>query len=103
MTCHLIYSQMCIKLYMFADDTNIFNIIKSPEEQDILQNYLDSLSVWSDKWLLKFHPEKFKVMHLGKADNTEYFYNLKEADVHTMNWHIVIYRGGKGSWCSYRW
>ena len=54
---------------MFAD-TKIFNIIKSPEDQEILQNDLDSLSVWSDKWLLKFHPEKCKVMHLGKADNT---------------------------------
>ena len=61
---------MCI--IMFADDTKIFNIIKSPEDQEILQN------VWSDKWLLKFHPEKCKVMHLGKADNTKYFYKLKE-------------------------
>ena len=67
---------------MFADDTKIFNIIKSPEDQEILQNDLDSLSVWSDKWLLKFHPEKCKVMHLGKADNTKYFYKLKEGDTH---------------------
>ena len=67
---------------MFADDTKIFNIIKSPEDQEILQNALDSLSVWSDKWLLKCHPEKCKVMHLGKADNTKYFYKLKEGDTH---------------------
>ena len=28
---------------------NICSIIKSPEDQEILQNDLDSLSVWSDK------------------------------------------------------
>ena len=61
-------------VYMFADDTKIFNIIKSPEDQETLQNDLDTLSMWSDKWLLKFHPEKCKVMHLGKAGDTEYSY-----------------------------
>ena len=75
-------SNILSDVYMFADDTKIFNIIKSPEDQEILQNDLDSLSVWSDKWLLKFHPEKCKVMHLGKADNTKYFYKLKEGDTH---------------------
>ena len=60
-----ILSDVC----MFADDTKIFKITKkSPEDQDILQNDLDTISVWSDKWLLKFHLGK-----LGKAENTEYF------------------------------
>ena len=56
-------SNILSDVYMFADDTKIFNIIKSPEDQEILQKDLGSLSVWSDKWLLKFHPEKCKVMH----------------------------------------
>ena len=66
-------SNILSDVYMFADDTKIVKIIKSPEDQEILQNYLDTLCVWSDKWLLKFHPEKCKVMHLGKAENTVYF------------------------------
>ena len=80
-------SNILSDVYMFADDTKIFNIIKSPEDQEVLQNDLASLSVWSDKWLMKCHPEKCKVMHLGKAENTEYFYKLKEGK-HTKNWHI---------------
>ena len=36
-------------VYMFADDTTIFNIITSPEDQEIIQNDLDTLSMWSDK------------------------------------------------------
>ena len=66
-------SNILSDVHMFADDTKIFNIIKSPEDQEILQNDLDTLCMWSDKWLLKFHPEKCKVMHLGKAGDTEYF------------------------------
>jgi len=27
---------------------------------------------WSDKWLLKFNPEKCKVMHIGHGLQTEY-------------------------------
>ena len=72
-------SNILSDVYMYANDTKIFNIIKSSEDQEILQNDLDTLSMWSDKWLLKFHPEKCKVMHLGKAGETEYFfYKLKE-------------------------
>ena len=44
--------------------------------------------MWSDKWLLKFHPEKCKVMHLGKAGDTQYFvYKLKEGDTY----HEITY------------
>ena len=73
-------SNILSDVYMFADDTKIFNIIKSPEDQDIIQNDLDIRSVGSDKWLLKFHPEKCKVTHLGKAGDTEYSYKLKEEE-----------------------
>ena len=75
-------SNILSDVYVIADDTKIVNIIKSPEVQDIFQNDLDSLSAWSDKWLLKFHPEKCKVMHLGKTENTEFFYKLEEGDKH---------------------
>ena len=75
-------SNILSDVYMFADDTKILNIIKSPEDQNILENDLDSLSMWSDKWLLKFHPEKCKVMNLGKAENTGYLCKLKEGDSH---------------------
>jgi hypothetical protein len=44
--------------YLFADDTNIFRLINSIDDQQILQNDLIKLENWSDKCLLKFHPEK---------------------------------------------
>ena len=35
------------------------------EDQDSLQDDLNKLVAWSDKWLLKFNPEKCKVLHIG--------------------------------------
>ena len=50
-------------VYMFADDTKVFKMINSPNDQHTLQNNLDYLTSWSIKWLLKFHPD---ICNLGK-------------------------------------
>ena len=56
--------------YLFADDTKIFNIIKSRDDSTILQEDLTKLEEWSDTWLLRFHPDKCKHMHIGKRMTT---------------------------------
>ena len=35
------------------------------------------MNAWSEKWLLKFHPEKCKTMRIGKSKVNEYKYRLK--------------------------
>jgi hypothetical protein len=51
--------------YLFADDTQIFKIIKSSDDSTILQEDLTKLEEWSDTWLLRFHPGKcIKNMHI---------------------------------------
>ena len=62
---------------MFADDTKVFKTITSPHDQHTLQNDLDYLTPWSSKWLLRFHPDKCNLMHVGKTIQQEYAYNLK--------------------------
>ena len=37
-----------------------------------LQEDLHQLIKWSDKWLLRFNQEKYKVMHVGHKVGTEY-------------------------------
>ena len=64
-------------VYMFADDIKIFKTITSPRDQRILQNDLDYLTSWSSKWLLRFHPDKCNLMHVGKTIQQEYAYNMK--------------------------
>ena len=64
-------------VYLFADDTKIFNVISEPKNKDTLQRDLQKLREWSNTWLLRFHPEKCKHMHIGSRDSDpEYRYEL---------------------------
>jgi Reverse transcriptase (RNA-dependent DNA polymerase)/Endonuclease-reverse transcriptase len=58
---------------MFADDTKIWRKIRSEEDSESLQNDLDKLEEWSDKWMLKFNTAKCKVMHIGHKLDTKYW------------------------------
>ena len=44
--------------FLFADDTKIFRKIRSLEDSITLQSDIDRLENWSEKWLLRFHPDK---------------------------------------------
>lgn len=54
---------------MFADDTKIYHIYDN-QPTDAVQLDLDKLQNWSDKWLLKFHPNKCKQLHVKKSSET---------------------------------
>ena len=66
-------------LYLFADDTKILKHITSEEDALRLQSDIDSLEKWSQKWLLRFHPEKCHVLTLGE------FYNIRHTQRYTLN------------------
>ncbi len=53
---------------MFADDAKIIRRIETEDDSRCLQDDLDRLSEWSNKWLLKFNPSKCKVMKLGSGN-----------------------------------
>ena len=42
-------------------DTEIFKEIREENGEKMFQADLESLQHWSDTWLLKFHPNKYKV------------------------------------------
>lgn len=58
---------------MFADDTKLWRSIAKLEDSMSLQEDLDRLMRWSDKWLLTFNPAKRLVMHIGHTLETEYY------------------------------
>ena len=68
-------------IYMFADDTKLFRTIKTNDDQCILQDDLEELTAWSTKWLLTFHPDKCKVMHLGKPLEEQFKYTLHDGSI----------------------
>ena len=58
---------------MFADDIILYLRSDTKAGLQDLQDDLDTLQDWSEKWLLRFHPQKCDVMKLGKASNQEYY------------------------------
>jgi len=57
---------------MFADDTKIWNIIKSDSDCSDPQMDIDVLVHWSNKWLLHFNTDECKVISLGHSVHHDY-------------------------------
>ena len=53
----------------FADDTKCGQVIKCDSDVKILQDCLDNLVSWADKWGMEFNVTKCKVMHIGRNNN----------------------------------
>ena len=64
---------------LFADDTKVYVRSDIPCNPDCLQNDISQLQDWSDKWLLSFHPDKCKVMHIGNHP-PETNYTMRQSD-----------------------
>ena len=56
---------------MFADDSKLYKRTDIANGASDLQKDLDKLYEWSSKWLLKFHPEKCKVLSLGNRPSED--------------------------------
>ena len=63
-------------LMLFADDSKIWKEINGTEDQEMLQKDLDTLKKWSLDWLLIFHPDKLKQVHISSR-NEEHDTNYK--------------------------
>nr|VZI23527.1 unnamed protein product [Spirometra erinaceieuropaei] len=62
---------------MFADDMNIWNVIRGPADEDRLQMNLNRLEEWPNHWLLRFNVGKCGILCLGNtarsASTRDYF------------------------------
>ena len=77
------------QIKMFADDTKLYSRVDKIDNDGInhgaadLQDDLDALTKWSDRWQLKFHPEKCCVLKLGQDRGTAYYMDTKDKDGNT--------------------
>ena len=62
---------------LFADDTKLFRTIMNDRDIQVVQEDLDRLVDWSDTWLLKFHPDKCKVLKISNNPNREASYTMR--------------------------
>ena len=69
-------------MMFFADDTKLYREIKNDSDDQIkLQEDIDNMQKWSDKWLLLFHPDKCKIMRLGVKDRCPFTYSINNQDI----------------------
>ena len=62
---------------LYADDTKVFSKVDSIERQKQIQQDLDNLVNWADKWQLQFNSDKCHVLHLGYR-NQHYSYHMRK-------------------------
>ena len=61
----------------FADDTKIFRRVGDSLDSDDMQQDLDTLVEWADRWQMEFNVGKWcKVMHVGKK-NVKFPYHMR--------------------------
>ncbi len=51
---------------LFADDTIMYMTMSSENDAASLQQDLDKLAAWEDKWKMKFHPKKCSVLRITR-------------------------------------
>ena len=64
--------------FLFADDTKVYHRINCSQDCKDLQEDIKAMQLWSEKWLLCFHPDKCKCMRIGNSDIDLYAYKLKD-------------------------
>ena len=53
-------------IYMFADATKLYREMSDVKDEAILQDDINKMEEWSNEWLMSFHPEKCKVLKMGR-------------------------------------
>ena len=56
------------KILKFADDTKLFRKVKEIGDKQNLQDYIDKLVKWSEKWQMLFNFGKCKCLHTGPGN-----------------------------------
>ena len=59
---------VCV-LLKFADDTKICSRIRNSDDEQKLQEDLNTLQEWARTWQMKFNIQKCKVMRVGDTDS----------------------------------
>ena len=76
----------------FADDTKLCNKIINDDDRKILQQCLDDLLDWANKWGMSFNISKCKVMHIGnKNPNFTYEMNGQVLETVTEEKDVGVY------------
>ena len=76
-------------LLKFADDTKVFRKVNSDGDKQHLQNDLDRLVKWSEKWQMLLNFGKCKCLHTGHG-NLDVNYKMGDTVLGTTVWGAVV-------------
>jgi len=71
---------------LFADDALLYNTRK---RNNVLQEDLNKLYIWSQKWQMTFNPSKCSVLSIGDKNSTQEFY-LDATKIKNVNSHPYL-------------
>ena len=79
------------ELLLYADDAKIYRTITNEADREQLQKDLHSMSIWSDIWLLSFHPDKLKKLTISRREyQTERRYYVGADPVKNVNSEVDL-------------
>jgi hypothetical protein len=85
-----IVNEINAEIKLFADDTSLYLIVDNPNDTAFLLNQdLNQLQRWSEKWLVKFNPNKTETMVISSKRNKPYHppLQMNDQDLHVVNSH----------------
>jgi len=67
---------------LFVDDIKIYVVVDSDTKMTVLQEGLNKLQIWSERWQLNLSFQKFSVFHIGNKNNksVHHSYNVQLID-----------------------
>ena len=82
---------ICSHIKLFADDYLIYRTIQSSSDQHILQQDLNALAKWAEKWQMKFNTAKCKIMQMTNRHNKLLFtYKMYDSPLVTTEQHSYL-------------
>ena len=86
---------------MFADDVTLYTTVKTPEDCKQLQNDLNSVAGWCDRWQMKLHPLKCVLLCISNKrvpPKFDYIINGSHLDWHTSIRYLGVHITSTLSW-----
>ena len=71
------------EIYLFADDAKLFQHILNDSDRQSLQEGINELHEWTQRWLLKLNISKCKVISFGRHVDKFHMYNFTNNDLVT--------------------
>ena len=91
MTCRLLNIRSSVRL--FADECVFYTPIDTATDSQKLQQDLDDLSLWKQKWKMSFNVSKCHIIHITKSRNLiQTIYTLNNLPLSTVNQSTYLCR-----------